>query len=266
MMPHKNSESMGQHTCKNDNSYQEPIGRATMSSGIAEAVNYHRYLYSQIRPFLQGMVWEIGCGYGQYTRFLLDENFRVLATDIDSNLLSPIQQNLAAAVSAGSLVVEKADLYCLADLQAVSAYKPNSIVCLNVLEHIKDDVECLSRIRQVVKSGTVAVFLCPAHPTLYGFMDSEAGHYRRYTRRSLSRAFIDAGWQIKRSFYLNPVGALGWFVRNRILPPSSGSLDDPKVNADIALFDRFIVPITRRLDLITKPFFGQSVVVVASAP
>lgn len=246
-----------------DNSPQtDPVGRATMSSGIAAAENYHSYIFDTLSRHLVGRVWEIGCGYGQYTQMLLDAGFPVLATDIDRELLNTIAEGPLAGHGSG-LTVEQLDLYDAGKIAQCSAWKPASILCLNVLEHIRDDTLCLAELFKAVEKGTRAVFLCPAHQFLYGFMDSEAGHFRRYTTGSLSRAFVDAGWTVKEHFYMNPVGAIGWYVRNKLIPPKSGSLDDPKVNSDIAFFDRYILPISRGLDPITRKIFGQSAVVVA---
>lgn len=235
-----------------------------MSSGMALAGNYHRYLFAKLGPFLHGRVWEIGSGYGQYTRLLLEHGHDVLASDIDDELLGRLQSSGLKAEFGSRLETVRIDLNSAAEIRGGSEWwNPDSILCLNVLEHIEDDVACIGAIGAVVRAETTAVFLCPAHQRLYGFMDSEAGHFRRYTRRTLAAAFARNGWSIVSSFYLNPIGALGWYVRNKLAPPASESIDDPRVNADIAFFDRYVLPISRMLDPLTAKLFGLSAVVVA---
>ncbi len=232
-----------------------------MSSAMPGALNYHRYLYQRLFPFLGSCVWEIGCGYGQYTRMLLNDGRSVVASDIDNDLLADLQANVRTGPD--RLTVRWVDLSAAEHVSLPPDRPVDTVLSLNVLEHIRDDVAALRYIRSVVPTGTRAVFLTPAFEALYGFMDRDAGHFRRYTRGSLSAAFRDAGWRVRRSFYLNALGGLGWWVRSRVLRPPSASLDSPEVNADIAFFDRYCVPVTRVLDLALHPFFGQSVVVVA---
>lgn len=244
-----------------DDALTSPIGQATMSSGILSAVRYHRYIYRSLAAHLGLRVWEIGSGYGQYTDMLLAEKRAVLASDIDRALLDKLRSRIAAKGT--EIDYRYVDLCAPETIAECLAWKPDSILCLNVLEHIADDHGCLRSICEGAPSGVRAVFLTPAHQALFGFMDSEAGHFRRYTRSSLRMAFEGAGWRVQKDFYLNPVGGAGWFVRNRLLPPASKNLNDPAVNRDIELFDRYFLPISRALEPLTGSFFGQSVVVIA---
>lgn len=239
-----------------------PIGRATMSSGITAATRYHSYLYSSLRRYLGPRVWEIGSGYGQYTAMLLDDDRAVLASDIERKFIAEIQKRFPGR-DPSSLSGAYIDLNSEETVAQCLSWRPDSVLCLNVLEHIGEDCRALSWIRSHAQAPLTAVFLTPAHQLLFGFMDEEAGHFRRYTRRTLSRAFKDAGWDVQKSFYLNPVGAVGWFVRNKVFPPASRSLDDPKVNNDIEIFDRYLLPVTKAVEPATRAIFGQSVVVVA---
>jgi len=235
------------------------IGDRTMSGALPEAVNYHRYLYSKLRPSLGRRVWEIGSGYGQYTSMLLDDGLEVLATDIDAGMLEKLRQREQRA----GLSTAPIDLADEASVARCASWHPDSVLCLNVLEHIGEDQRALAWLHRHLAPRCRAVFLTPAHPSLYGFMDSEAGHVRRYTRRTLAGAFEQSGWRVETSFYMNAIGGAGWFVRNRMFPPKSKDLDSPRVNDDIRFFDRWMVPATRALDPVFANLFGQSVVVIA---
>lgn len=243
---------------------EPPTGSRTMSGALPEAMNYHRYVYNTLRRHLGRRVWEIGAGYGQYTAMLLADARAVLATDIDSEMLSKLQEGKLTfraqlTVAPVNLLVEQTIIDC-------ASWAPDSVLCLNVLEHIAEDLRAVRWLFRHLPPGCSAVFLTPALPLLYGFMDAEAGHIRRYTRQSLTQVFTEAGWTVGHSFYMNPVGGMGWFVRNRLFPPSSSDLDSPRVNDDIRLFDRYLVPVTRALDPVFGRFFGQSVVTVARRP
>jgi SAM-dependent methyltransferase len=245
-----------------------PTGSATMSGALPQAVNYHRYIYRRLRPFLGARVWEIGAGHGQYTDMLLSDGRDVLATDIDAVMLASLEHQPAhdrlTDRPTDRLTVLPVDLLDETTIARCAAWSPDSVLCLNVLEHIGEDRSALQWLHRHLASRCRAVFLTPAHPVLYGFMDADAGQVRRYTRTTLEAAFRESGWLVERSFYMNAIGGAGWFVRNRIAPPATAGLDSPRVNADIRFFDRWLVPLTRALDPVFGRLFGQSVVVVAT--
>ena len=95
--------------------------------------------------------------------------------------------------------------------------KIDSVVCLNVLEHIEDDRRVLAELYRAIEPGGVVVVLVPAHPALYSDLDRNLGHFRRYTRELLEQRFRDAGFVIEKSRYFNWVGAVGWYVIGRLL-------------------------------------------------
>lgn len=232
-----------------------------MSSSITKAENYHRFLYETIKPHFGERIWEIGSGYGQYTKMLLDDGYDVLASDIDRELLS-LLPGLRPSAPPEKYDCRFIDLYSEEEIRNCIRWEPDTIISLNVLEHIERDVAALKWLHHYAKAGTRIAFLTPAHEALYGFMDKEAGHFRRYTRATLEMAFKAAGWKVDRSFYLNPIGGIGWLIRNRILTSQTCSLDSDEVNSDIVFFDKYCVTPTKFLGWFTRAFFGQSVLVM----
>ncbi len=94
----------------------------------------------------------------------------------------------------------------------------DSIVCLNVLEHIEDDAGALANARQILApSGGRLVLLVPAHPGLYGPLDRKVGHLRRYTRAGLERALRAAGFRVETLRWFNASGMPGWWLNSRLL-------------------------------------------------
>jgi SAM-dependent methyltransferase len=93
----------------------------------------------------------------------------------------------------------------------------DSVVCLNVLEHIEDDRRVLAELYRAIEPGGVLVVLVPAHPELYSDLDRNLGHHRRYTRELLEERFREAGFVVEKSRYFNWVGAIGWYVYGRLM-------------------------------------------------
>jgi SAM-dependent methyltransferase len=127
---------------------------------------------------------------------------------------------------------------------------------MNVLEHVADDRAALENMRAALKPGGVIVLLVPAFPALYGPIDRNLGHCRRYTRRSLTQTARTAGLKIRKMHYVNVAGFFAWWINAHLLRLSQQSA------AQIALFDRYVVPPLSRFETIVRPPFGQSLFAV----
>ncbi|MGH9198247.1 MAG: methyltransferase, partial [Acidimicrobiia bacterium] len=133
-------------------------------------------------------------------------------------------------------------------------HRIDTVIALNVLEHIPDDRGALQSMRDMLISGGRVVVLVPAMRALYGSLDKGLGHVRRYDAGALRRLFDDADLLIDRVFFFNMVGALGWFANSRLL----GVARIPK--SQVQWFDR-LVPCLRAEDFLPRPF-GQSLIAV----
>ncbi len=136
------------------------------------------------------------------------------------------------------------------------ARRLDTVVAFNVLEHIKEDVPALRSIAHMLMPGGRVVVLVPALPALYGSLDVELGHVRRYTRRTLTAAIEKAGFSVERVFYFNVVGSLGWWLSARVRR-------QPRIPLiQLRIFDAF-VPLLRLEHFLPLPF-GQSLICVGA--
>ena len=103
----------------------------------------------------------------------------------------------------------------------------------------------------ILQPGGVIVLLVPAFPMLYGPIDKQLGHYRRYTRSSMRKLAGAAGLQFRRARYMNAVGFFGWWANSHIFKREVQSA------GQIGVFDRYIVPLSSRLEGIVAPPFGH---------
>ncbi len=240
-----------------------PIGLETMSPAMRDMQCYPRYLLDHVLPYLGNRVWEIGVGSGQYTRHLLTLGKQVLGTDIDPKCLQDLK-GLLEVDPPSSLNCLRTAVVDLTDRDSIIAqadFCADSILCFNVLEHIEDHRSALEWIRQSVDRSAVLALIVPAHPMLYGQMDREAGHFRRYTRASATEVLLSSGWQVERCQYINWVGAVGWWYHNRVR--SSAGLKDAKVNQQMKSIDRWLPRFARFTDPLLQLVGGLSVLVIA---
>lgn len=226
-------------------------GDATFSSAMAAAGNYRRWQVDIFRPWLGESVLEVGIGDGGFRDLLGAREY--VGLDLDAELI----ERARASRTGGDYV--QADIEDPALPEALGGRRFDSVLCVNVLEHVPDDAAAVRNLAALLRPGGHLLLFVPAHPALYTEMDRLAGHHRRY-RLAAVRALLPEGVDPVRLYYLNPVGALGWWA-NKLARPSS--LEDRQVRGQVMLFDRVALPVSRLLTPLTRRLFGQSVVCVA---
>jgi SAM-dependent methyltransferase len=228
-------------------------GADTYSSAIADAQNYMNWLVGEFRPYLRGKILEVGIGHGNYCT-LLREYGDYLGVDLDKESVSAAKRNFPG------LAFAECNILDLATIEQLLPNGADSIISLNVLEHIEDDAAAVGNLVRTLKPGGHLLLAVPALMMLYNEMDRLAGHCRRYATGDLRSILSKQPVEILRLGYLNPIGGLGWWVNSLSRPKS---LNSDAINGQIRLFDRYVVPISRALNPLFASFFGQSVICVA---
>jgi len=93
----------------------------------------------------------------------------------------------------------------------------DTVVCLNVLEHIEDDLGALRNIRSMLVCGGRAVILVPSGQSIFNSLDEELGHVRRYSEGQLRQRMIEAGFDVETVLLFNRASRPGWWFNGTIL-------------------------------------------------
>jgi len=210
------------------------------------AKNYFAWQSRLVLPELGQRVVEIGCGIGNFTQSLLTRE-SVVAIDKVPACIERLRERYPDQPNLHAIVREAG-----ADLDDLKAFQPDSVVCLNVLEHIEDDVTTLRSMASILSPSGVIVLIVPAFDALYGPIDRNLGHYRRYSRNSITRTAELAGLRARRLHFINFPGFFAWWFNSHILRREDQSA------SQIGIFDRFIVPVISRLEAVFHPPLGQS--------
>ena len=134
---------------------------------------------------------------------------------------------------------------------------PDSVIYVNVLEHIADDEMELNAICQALSDhGRVFLFV-PALSWLYGAFDERVGHLRRYTKSELEEKLRRAGFQTILSSYFDFAGIAPWWIKYRLFKSTKMQ------PGGVRFYDRYVVPAARRLEAVVHPPIGKNVIVVA---
>ncbi len=220
---------------------------------LSTLYHYNLWIFDMVRDHLGPTVVEVGAGVGNITQFLLNAE-RVVCLEP----FEPYSEYLARRF-AKHLNVEISPCRIEQCPNAEAGRGDfDSVLCLNVLEHIADDVEAIRRMGRLLRPDGRVIVLVPALPILFGQMDLAMGHVRRYTLGSLKQAFRAAGLKPVWGRYMNLAGAMGWWWAGRVMKKSQISASKAR------MFNRF-VPIFSAVERLIPVPFGQSVVVVGRA-
>jgi glycosyltransferase involved in cell wall biosynthesis len=190
--------------------YAEP-GRVALDA-LEQAPRFNQWMYDAIRPFLGRRLAELGSGRGNLSR-LLRQHPALLLTDRAPHYLDALRER---SEYWDHVRVAKLDLEVAPDFRALEEFQPDTIVCLNVLEHIEDDRQVLARLADAVPPGCRLVFLVPFGPGLFSEFDRQIGHFRRYDRGELEGKMEQAGFEVERQFFFNKAGVVAWWLGNTV--------------------------------------------------
>ncbi len=219
---------------------------------LEELYNYNHWLFNKVRPFIKGSVCEIGSGTGKMTQFLLNQE-RIVCVEPFETSVATSRERFEKHLNVK--FVQRFLHDCPND--DLPAGSVDSVICLNVLEHLEDDVENMRCMKRLITDRGRVIVLVPAHMSIYGAMDRSFGHYRRYNRRTLGRVFEQADLRVKHSFYINTIGYFGWLWHGRIRQREQIPLKSAR------LFNR-LVPFLAAIERLIRLPFGQSLVMIGT--
>lgn len=217
----------------------DPVGQRTLEI-MAQARHHNAWLYRQIKPYLSGSIAEVGSGIGTFTQLMAKDNFRVTTLDINRQYLPQIILDVQTTRLSRRLF-DKFD----------------TIVALNVVEHIEHADQAIANFNTMLKKGGRLIILVPAGKWAYGSLDKSLGHIKRYDRQELINLVSQSGLNVISVRSLNFAGIWGWWwnskiTRRQLLPIWQ-----------VKLFDSLIAPLLWIESIIALPL-GLSLLVVAT--
>ncbi len=228
------------------------IGEETLFR-LSSVNKYYQIFFDRIENLVGNRVLEIGSGNGNFTRFLMGRDL-VVATDLSENHLRTLRQRF---VENERFRIHQFDA-SHPPSDELKSYGVDTIICLNVLEHIEDDLNALRNMKSLLVPGGKLILLVPCIKALYGSLDVGLDHFRRYTRKELEGKMQEVGFEIEKTFFYNMWGVPGWFVNGRIFRRKVL----PKYQL---MFFTLLHPLVRMEKYIKTPF-GLSVITIAKKP
>lgn len=214
------------------------------------AENYHAWVLTKFKKYLGKRVGEIGAGSGNFSKMLLNEEIDELVS------IEPSQEMFAGLVSSTSNEPRIKRLNAF--FHEISSNYQNyfdSIVYINVMEHIEDESKELGYIFDSLKVGGRVCIFVPALSWLYSDHDKSIGHYRRYNKKYLRKIVSEAGFEIVTIKYFDILGILPWFIMFKILKNKPNP-------SSVGFYDTYVVPIAKILESIISIPIGKNLLIV----
>jgi SAM-dependent methyltransferase len=224
-------------------------------SAMSHAANYHAWILGEIAPFLGDRIAEVGAGAGTISSLLAGQRPRqLLVVEPSPAMHARLLENVART---GNVL----DVHhgVLADVAERYPAHFDSVLYINVLEHITDEAGELESAWRVLRPGGHLCIFAPALPWLYSDFDASVGHKRRYSRPALRGVVERGGFELIRLRYFDLAGVLPWllfyrFGRRRLAA------------ADVRAYDRLVVPLMRRVEPFLPNVIGKNLVAIGRKP
>jgi glycosyltransferase involved in cell wall biosynthesis/precorrin-6B methylase 2 len=234
-----------------DDLYVEPYGRAFLNN-LTGTPQYLSWLTRVLRPHLGDTVLELGAGIGNIAGRLMARRLQYVAAERDPLYLHSLRNRF---LRTPNVCVLKLDPEQPGDFD--NAGGPfDTVLCVNVLEYVKDPAEVIDSASRVLKPGGSIIVLAPQGQSLYGTLDKTLGHVRRFNRPELLALLEQHGFTATQIYQLNKIGRPAWALYGKVLHRQHIG------KVMLKVFDK-TVWFWRRVDGLL-PWRGLSLVIVAT--
>ncbi len=237
---------------------RDPIGEKTLAA-IASADKFNQWMYDTIKPYVKGHLLEIGSGIGNISQHFLLNNTNTTLTDLRQSYCDVLEQKFKNYPNLKGIIKVNLTHPKFETEYAHLLGQFDSIVAMNVVEHIENDSLALANCYKLLSKGGHVIILVPAYQFLYNKFDTGLEHFRRYTKTRLTHLIKSNNFEIVHNQYFNFVGIAGWFVTGSILRKESIP------EGQMGLYNK-LVPAIKIVDKIVFNTMGLSTVCVGRKP
>jgi len=171
---------------------------------------YSQWMFSKFEDFIGKDVLDIGAGIGRNIPFYIEGRDKVIATDVFSSQIEIMKQKFG---SYKNFTAEHLDI--MKDPLDKYSGQFDTVLCINVMEHLPDDLVAILRMKQCLRDGGRLIILSPAMSMLYCFMDKNVGHYRRYDRGQMCCLAKACGMKVLKNGYFNFFGMIPYYLKGK---------------------------------------------------
>jgi SAM-dependent methyltransferase len=225
----------------------------TTLEALTEAKNYNRWIASNFYPYIQAPILEFGAGIGNISE-LLSSYTPLCLTDTDERLIAHLKHKFS---NNNDVSVDFLDITQPPPEHLVESFQ--TVIGINVLEHIEDDEKALIHLGSILKPSGRLLLLVPSKKWAYTDLDRQLGHFRRYEKKELAVKLVKASFRIEKLYFFNIIGLMGWIIRDKIQRSERSEGLKP---SQISLFES-LVPILKPIESKVRMPLGISLIAIA---
>lgn len=172
--------------------------------------NYSKWMYNMYEPYVGKKVFDVGAGMGRMVQYYIDKCKYTVATDIFQSQVDYMNEHFK---SYPNFRAELLDV--LSD--DISEYEGafDTVICINVLEHLEDDELAIKKMKSLLEKGGNLVLFVPAFQKLYCKLDENVNHYRRYDRGILRNLASKCDMDVVYNRYFNAMGIIPYYLKGK---------------------------------------------------
>lgn len=195
------------------NSYSE-AGNTNLNI-VKEFTRFNDWVYSEVKPFIHGNILEIGSGIGVFSERIVRDfvDSDIILSDTDPKYISDLRDRFRIYKNVHCV---QFDASALDNFNNINI-SVDTVLAINVLEHIEDDVAVLKNIYSGLSQDGSFVILVPAHRFLFNSIDVAIGHFRRYTEKEILHKISQTGFKVRKLFYFNFFAMFGWYINGLVI-------------------------------------------------
>ena len=193
----------------------DQVGFSTLLS-ISDIDKFNQWMFESIRPYIKGKTLEVGSGIGNISAMFVRSHLPLTLSDYNKEYSRFLQKRFAS-----ERLIEGVCQIDLTDPDFETNWSHlfgsfDTVFALNVIEHIEDDQLAVANCYKLLAPKGHLILLMPAYPSLYNGFDKGLGHYRRYTRQTMS-GLLSIRFEVVRTWHFNLGGIFGWLFFGTIL-------------------------------------------------
>ncbi len=219
-----------------------------ISSGslMTHASKYNELIFKKISKFIKGKTIEFGAGTGNFSEMISKKVPELLIVDEKPKSIEFLNLRLNHLKN---IKIHKSNL------KDLEIYNCDTIVLLNVLEHIENDEDAIKKLMSFLNKDGYLIIQVPAFSYLFSDYDHMVGHFKRYEKKDIKKICTNLNLNLKELYYFNPIGAIGWWYN--YCHKKKTEKDNKEKNETInqlKIYDKYIVPVINILDTKYNPF------------
>lgn len=189
-----------------------PIDKTGLDSlkVLSKADHFNKWMFDTIKPFVFGNILEIGSGIGNISSYFIQNNSSISLSDIDDFYLENLKKKFSEFPCVKDIFYIDLELEDFQETYPHLKEKYDTVLFVNVLEHIQRDRKAIEHSRFLLKEGGNLIILVPAYSFLYSKLDAALNHYRRYNGKNLSEMIGQNQFVVKNQLYFNALGIVAW--------------------------------------------------------